>query len=118
MVLWFFCTNPYSVERTERGNWVLPIYNILFSILLINKTINHILHQHSLITNDLQNMVSVWFYGFSDYAPLSLRSSASNLASFSSRSICLSTYASILSVSADRITSEILLFSPFATMQS
>lgn len=52
MVIWFMVANPFPGERTW-GDTGRSLYIILLiSILLINKTINHIESQLSLIIKD------------------------------------------------------------------
>ena len=70
----------------------------------------------SLIIRGLWNMVSRSKYGF--YPACSFRSSASSFAAFNWRSISFSANCSILVTREERITSEILLFSFFATSHS
>lgn len=52
MVIWFMVANPYPGERILGGTGRSPYIIYLISILLINKTINHIVPQLSLIIKD------------------------------------------------------------------
>jgi hypothetical protein len=52
MVIWFMVANPYPGERTLGGTGRSPYIIYLISILLINKTINHIESQLPLIIKD------------------------------------------------------------------